>query len=1233
VLDTTHLRTALGDIQADLARVAGGTRGASIVGPLRDATGRVIPSGKLLWQALHADCLRVTYVALAADQMINDDELEAVYDYLYSAARNYADTLRAIYAPFNGLPPDAAREFLATYGGDDGPFGFRAAAKWTGLDACRRAAALGEREPLDRYEQLMAWLCDAVTRIGGVEEDDPRHATRLDDIAQLRRALADRVLVLDTAPDLRAQAFATGRRVFSSVAQADSVFEPDPFDVEEVHAGAREAFERLLDQATTPARHQDRGRMLLVLGDSGAGKTHLMRAFRRQVHDGGRGFAAYAQLHSRSEEYGRYLLHNVIESLEKPFAPSRDESGLLELSNGLARLLGDAVQARIARLADDEWPQAATLADYVNQLVDELLTHEELERFDPDLLRALLYLQRRDSRTTPRVLKYLRCEGMNAHDRRWIGDVQPRTGGDDPLWMIQQLARLAFVTEQAAFVLMVDQAELAGFSDETVASFKRAIDALHVIVSEVPSAIAVIACLEDVYTRVQPQLTKSAIDRLESDPPIERLAVGRTYEEIVAIVARRLAWLYADAGAVHRDDDPTFPIPTELLRQLANRRIRDVLDQCHRFQEDGPADGVRGPTPPPPGPDGEATLDRLAAAWNDHLHGTKLEVPDDDDGILALVDEAARAAAEEQDGLTVATRRKDGVLEVDLDVGGAPRTGAIGVANRGYQRGAFGSQVDAIRAAAKDRTPIVVRTSEFPQGKASNEKVAALLKAGGRKVQLTESDLRAVLAMREFTRQNRAADLRAWRRRDRPILQRAAIQDLLDLRVAQPGRSAAPPPAQPQPAPPVAPSPPVTPPPVAAPPPTTPPSRTATHDAPIHAGTVAALNTRPFDLEPAVFLRHMGILGTSGGGKTTLALNLIEQLLERDIPVVLVDRKGDLAGYARHGWWRDAADPTRAEALAGRLDVRLFTPGMIAGRPLAFGVVPDLDGVPAHDRGRLVQYAALALAAMMRLGAGTGDAARRAILTQAIDVLAERSAPASLPNLLSLLESRDDALIARAGRFDDRLFQKLVVDLETLRLNEAELFDPTAEQLSADLLLGRRDRRTPLTIVSTRFLGDNSRIQAWVSHLLVELSRWCMRSPRAELQAAVMLDEADLYMPAGSVKPPSKEPLHDLLRRARSGGLAVMLASQSPGDFDYRARDFVNTWFIGKIGDKRSIDKVKALLERKPTLAGKLPTLAPGHFVVVSEASALEIERRPSLLRTDQLAEADILQYARATRG
>src|SRR5262249_4431989 len=107
---------------------------------------------------------------------------------------------------------------------------------------------------------------------------------------------------------------------FSSVAHGSQIHERDPFDVESIHADAREVFHRQVVRATTPEQHQyGHGRTLLVLGDSGSGKTHLLRALRHQVHSQRLGYVGYMQMTSEVGDYARYVLRNLIDSLERPY--------------------------------------------------------------------------------------------------------------------------------------------------------------------------------------------------------------------------------------------------------------------------------------------------------------------------------------------------------------------------------------------------------------------------------------------------------------------------------------------------------------------------------------------------------------------------------------------------------------------------------------------------------------------------------------------------------------------------------------------------------------------------------------------------------------------------------------------------------------------------------------------------------------------------------------------------
>src|SRR5205823_12747780 len=123
-----------------------------------------------------------------------------------------------------------------------------------------------------------------------------------------------------------------------------------------------------------------------------------------------------------------------------------------------------------------------------------------------------------------------------------------------------------------------------------------------------------------------------------------------------------------------------------------------------------------------------------------------------------------------------------------------------------------------------------------------------------------------------------------------------------------------------------------------------PPARPTAPAAALVLGRTKGVNPTPVTFEPDEFTQHAACLGGSGSGKTTAALNLIEQLLARGIPAVLLDRKGDLCRYADPAAWErplgDEAHAAARQALRDKLDVTVFTPGEPSGRPLALPVVP-----------------------------------------------------------------------------------------------------------------------------------------------------------------------------------------------------------------------------------------------------------------------------------------------------
>src|SRR5262245_25962512 len=163
-------------------------------------------------------------------------------------------------------------------------------------------------------------------------------------------------VIAPTAPatDVRITAYCApdGPEVFSGIVHGNQIWTPDPFDVDAVHPEARDAFHRLLARASGPEL-PPHGKSLLLLGEAGSGKTHLMRAFRTAAHENCSGYCGYLQMLSRSDNYARYVLSYLIDSLEQPYKANDPTTGLARLARGLFDAVAPAGDPDCERLCED----------------------------------------------------------------------------------------------------------------------------------------------------------------------------------------------------------------------------------------------------------------------------------------------------------------------------------------------------------------------------------------------------------------------------------------------------------------------------------------------------------------------------------------------------------------------------------------------------------------------------------------------------------------------------------------------------------------------------------------------------------------------------------------------------------------------------------------------------------------------------------------------------------------
>src|SRR5678816_936045 len=124
-----------------------------------------------------------------------------------------------------------------------------------------------------------------------------------------------------------------------SITWEDDIWRADPVDVEIVHAHARRKFNDLLEAVTGAQGALGQARILLFHGQSGAGKTHLIRALRTSAHRSGKAYVGYAQMTPDVDNYADYYLRRLITSLERPYDP--DNGGESALARLAKRMVSD----------------------------------------------------------------------------------------------------------------------------------------------------------------------------------------------------------------------------------------------------------------------------------------------------------------------------------------------------------------------------------------------------------------------------------------------------------------------------------------------------------------------------------------------------------------------------------------------------------------------------------------------------------------------------------------------------------------------------------------------------------------------------------------------------------------------------------------------------------------------------------------------------------------------------
>ena len=1115
-----------------------------------------------------------------------------------------------------------------------------------------------------------------------------------------------------------------------SITWEDDIWRADPVDVELVHAKARRKFLDLLGLITSDSGAQLQARIQLFHGQSGAGKTHLIRALRTSAHRAGKAYFGYAQMTPDVANYADYFLRRLINSLEKPYDP--DIGGETALQRLTDRMVGDRqilseaalLELREANLDDQQ------LAELVLRLADEIVVSPKFsgQEIDINIVRALLYLQRSDPRIDQRIRQYLYGRELTELARPAVAALDPNRGDGRAFDIIEGLGRLMWMVDGAALVFTIDQVEDLRFFDDYQDRFQKAVRDLIQIANRLPRSVILISCLGDFYDKVREVLAQSYVDRIEKSGPVP-LIDTRTIEEARLIISRRLEHQVTLGTYVGKTDPlqlfgPEFfndlgGLSTRRLLELAQARCREMAGQISAQQPEGEAEPPNfmsalvaalggslfvGDAPAAPIAESAQQSD-FRERWERFSADASPEISADDQELLNILSAAMLLGRDEWGGvvdvaITVLALGED-VPAIDMTLkhrSGFTTESRVFLCNRKMQGGSFKRQLDSALTHMGTKACFMLRASDFPAIASKKNQASTSFRkfreSGGRALVVPNADWERMMTVREFHAHHKNdLGFGDWFEQSKLLSSIGCIVQLLRLDlfnrnvtkvdgvakaaltavVEAAGKAF----AQGHPAR-VGETSPV-------------PGAGSVehlpgaygHDAPI-GGDGAAEVTDPSEipveeglpltalldedgedlgsilagrvsrtgkavtLNKSVLKRHAAVLGGSGSGKTTLALCIIEQLLLKGIPAILIDRKGDLCSYANPDVWRaldsDFSDRRgEREKLADSIDVAVYTPGRTSGRPISITLLPNgIRELPEHEQQLLANLSSAALGDMLHLKNSATHQKQSGTLSVALKLLGQRSATqVMLSDLIHILEEDDPELAEATQRMDPsgKLRRDLVAQLDSLRHRNASLFDGSGEPLSMEQLLGigpfrRLDGRTRLSIIYTGFLGDNENILFWVAQFLSEALRFCQRNPNDELQAVVMFDEADLYIPA-TAKPATAEPLQSLLKRARSAGLGMMLATQSPGDLDYKSRDQITSWFIGRVREDTALRKLKAAFQSESGLdpAVVLPHQTVGEFHLVQEGLVRAMKAHRSLINAEQVPFDRIEHLARETKG
>lgn len=361
-------------------------------------------------------------------------------------------------------------------------------------------------------------------------------------------------------------------------------------------------------------------------------------------------------------------------------------------------------------------------------------------------------------------------------------------------------------------------------------------------------------------------------------------------------------------------------------------------------------------------------------------------------------------------------------------------------------------------------------------------------------------------------------------------------------------------------------------------------------------------------------IKHVVALGASGSGKTYLCKGIVEEAIRLGIPVIAIDPQGDLpslgmsAGLPGEYW--------------DKLDLKVWTPASEHGLPLSLQPNLELGMYKLYeDRVRALTAIGSELAAL----SGMMDEATKACFSKLVDY-ADR-AGFIIDHMEDLCEILRDPPMPLAKELDPtcnekergKILKSLLIKMQGPRRLLLEMGMP----INVDALFGyepggaKDNGKVRLSVICLNALSDDDK-QLFIATLARAIYGWMIQDPKPYPVGMLYVDEVAPYVPPVS-KPLAKDPLMLLLRQARKYGVSLLLATQSPGDLDYKGMGQIGTKLLGRMTTQQEMGKMSALFDPSDQFSSDeldmLPQLKQGQFIAICP----DVTPAPTLFRSRQI--------------